>query len=366
MAGSEFDETKSEIVKTLQETDRKCPRCGGVMDFDPGTGGLLCPYCDYTESIDEGDEVMEQSFEEAEHLGNCDWGVATKVVICKSCGAENVYDVMQTSGECPYCGSNQVMEAADRNTLAPTGVCPFEITEKQANENFLRWIRKKLFCPSKAKKTAKAKGFKGIYLPYWTFDSDTTSHYTARYGIDRTETDSDGNSHTVTDWYNTSGVYYKFIDDELVVASDRHDQKQLKSIEPFNTAKSVEYKPEYISGFVSERYSKGLSDAWKTAETQIERKIREGIRNQIISQTMADRVEAIHFSTIYANRTYKYIILPVWFSHFKYNDKVYNFSVNGQTGKVGGKAPVSPLKVALAILIIIAVLILLFVLFRNF
>ena len=28
---------------TKQETDRKCPQCGGVMDFDPKTGGLHCP-----------------------------------------------------------------------------------------------------------------------------------------------------------------------------------------------------------------------------------------------------------------------------------------------------------------------------------
>ena len=38
----------AEKTSTLKETDRKCPACGGTMDFDPATGGLHCPFCDYT------------------------------------------------------------------------------------------------------------------------------------------------------------------------------------------------------------------------------------------------------------------------------------------------------------------------------
>ena len=33
-------------VQTLSETDKKCPNCGGTMDFDPAEGKLHCPYCD--------------------------------------------------------------------------------------------------------------------------------------------------------------------------------------------------------------------------------------------------------------------------------------------------------------------------------
>ena len=49
---SEFDTNLDvKTVKTLEETDKKCPDCGGVMDFDPATGGLCCPYCGHTETI---------------------------------------------------------------------------------------------------------------------------------------------------------------------------------------------------------------------------------------------------------------------------------------------------------------------------
>lgn len=363
-----YDSNGNEVVQaqTLQETDKKCPMCGGVMSFDPSVNGLFCPYCEYRQSIESDEIALEQDFYEAEATDNCDWGVETKLVICKSCGAESVYDALQTSGICPYCGSNQVMEAKGENTLAPNGVCPFKISAKTAEENFSRWIGKKLFAPNKAKKSAKAESFTGLYLPYWTFDTDTHTDYTGRYGKDRTVRDSRGNVHTVTDWYRTSGSYNRFIDDELVVATDRHEENILRTIEPFNTGESVKYKPEYIAGFVSERYTRGLADGWTVAEKQIKSKLSNEIRRKIMSDNFADHAEIQTMSTKYSNKKYKYLMLPIWLSSFKYKDKIYRFDVNGQTGKVGGKTPVSPVKVSVAVIIGLIVLYFLFRLFMAY
>ena len=49
-------------------------------------------------------------------------------------------------------------------------------------------------------------------------------------------------------------------------------------------------------------------------------------------------------------------MLPVWLSSFNYKGKVYQFAVNGQSGKVGGNYPVSPIRVAIAVIIIIAIM----------
>lgn len=48
---------------------------------------------------------------------------------------------------------------------------------------------------------------------------------------------------------------------------------------------------------------------------------------------------------------FKHILLPVWLSSYTYRGKIYRFMVNGETGRVAGKAPVSPLKVLLACLL---------------
>ena len=219
MSGSEFeDNLDAKTVNTLKETDKKCPDCGGVMDFDPKTGGLSCPYCGHTEEIpvqnEESTSAVELALEDADKVENCDWGAEKKTVLCKACGAESVYDALEIASVCPFCGSNQVMEASDQKTMAPGGVVPFKVSAKQASELFQNWIKKKWFCPKLAKESAKAKSFKGIYLPYWTFDAQTDSRYEGEYGIDKTVRGHDGKDMIKTTWYDVRGTHEEFFDDD--------------------------------------------------------------------------------------------------------------------------------------------------------
>ncbi len=356
----EQEYTEPVITDTKKETDRKCPQCGGVMDFDPREGKLHCPYCDYLEEIlpenEEEISAEEQDFLTAEQTGNCDWGVEKKTVLCKACGGEMVYDALEIAGECPYCGSNQVMEAKGENTLAPGGVCVFKLDAKQAAEKFKAWIKKRWFCPKEAKETAKPKDFKGLYLPYWTFDTQTTTRYSGEYGIRRQKRNSKGETVTVTDWYRCSGTYSEFIDDQAVCGTKRHEQSLLNGIQPFNTADNKVYKPEYVAGFASERYSIGLKDAWETAKSLITTRLRRNITKKIRMEHHADDVRFLKIHPSFTGIKYKYLLLPVWMACFKYKEKVYRFMVNGQTGRVSGKIPISAFKVAITVVAAIAVL----------
>ena len=365
--GSRTDEQGINISnsETLSETDRKCPNCGGTMDFDPESGKLHCPYCDYQEVIPQAENApasaVELDFLSAENKEtNCNWGIEKKAVVCKSCGAETIYDALAVSSECPYCGSNQVMEAKGEKTLAPGGVVPFKITNEVAGANFKKWIGGKFFCPKLAKDSAKPEAFTGIYLPYWTFDTSTVSSYTGKYGIDRTvrRKDSNGNTvtETVTDWHRTSGIYREDFDDELVLATNRHNSAIINGLAPFETADNKAYKPEYVAGFAAERYTIGLKDGWEIAKKSIFRKINNGVSRKILRENNADHTSDIKVKSTFNAITYKYLMLPIWVSSFQYGGKVYQFMVNGQTGKVYGKTPVSVWKVLLVVGIILAII----------
>ncbi|MFI3176044.1 MAG: hypothetical protein R3Y67_00965 [Eubacteriales bacterium] len=351
------------LTQTLSETDRKCPNCGGVMDYDASTSGLKCPFCDYEEEIVLENEAISSAEEImldfSENADNCNWGTETKTIICKSCGAESIYDAMQISATCPYCDSNQVTEAHTENTLAPGGVIPFQITDQSSADLFTKWIKKKWFCPKLAKQSAKAESFHGVYLPYWTFDATTSTHYSARYGITRTVGSGD-KRRTKTSWYSTSGHHSQAFDDELILAATNYDTNMLKQLAPFNTAANKPYKPEYIAGFVAQRYSIGLKDGWELAKKSITEKLRSAITSKIRSKHRADQVANLTTRTDYTNLTYKYLLLPIWTSSFQYKGQVYHFMVNGQTGKVAGKTPISAPKVILTVAGILLVVMLYF------
>ena len=116
------DEQEPVRVQTKDETDKKCPQCGGVMEFDPATGGMKCPYCEYAEEIAAGEAAREIDFEDAEDRASHDWGAAKKRVLCESCGAETIYDALQTGLEILAAGD----ETFEDVFTLPDGSVPFQ------------------------------------------------------------------------------------------------------------------------------------------------------------------------------------------------------------------------------------------------
>ncbi len=79
----------------------------------------------------------------------------------------------------------------------------------------------------------------------------------------------------------------------------------------------------------------------------------------------ADEARVTRVETKNSHVKYKLTLLPMYLSAFKFKNKSYNVLVNGQTGQVGGKAPVSPLRVAIAVLLGIGLIALLYFLFMG-
>ena len=327
---------------------------------------MSCPFCGYSRQLpkpeDNGQDVEELDFSSAKNRESLDWGKAKKSLVCKNCGAETIMDEADTAQCCPYCGSTQVMPVDnDEDVVAPGGVVPFEITKEKAAQIFKSWMKGKLFAPNDAKKSCEAKNFSGVYLPYWTYDSQTTSPYEVKLAFD--STDKDG--HTSTTYKTYRGIYERFIDDETVYASKKTNNRFIKAASTFDFSKLRKYSPEFIAGFLAERYTVGLDEGWDIAKTQIKAKLQNEIGSMERKKHHADRVSKVTFNTAYSKVTYKYVLAPIWIANFKFKEKIYNIVVNGQTGQIKGEAPVSPLKVVIAIIIAIIVLIILFNIFGN-
>jgi hypothetical protein len=156
-------------------------------------------------------------------------------------------------------------------------------------------------------------------------------------------------------------VYSEFFNDVLVNASKQIDENLMNKLEPFEFSELLHYKPEFLSGFIAERYSIGLKEGWQRAVDFVKSGINRGITREI----NADEVRNLMVSTSYNDIKYKHILLPIWISAYTYKNKVFRYMINGQTGEVQGKAPVSPWKVS-ALVLLGAALIAAFVIFMKY
>ena len=338
--------------------------CGGNMVFDPKKQKLVCLYCSNENEINsEKINIIEYDFYSAENTSNKNWGNEKRIIKCESCGAQTVLDENSTAQFCAFCGSSHIIKTEELAGIVPESLIPFVISKDSAGEFFSNWIKKLFFAPRALKSSYDMNKMKGVYIPFWTYDSDTYSDYTAQRGtyyyVNVTEWVGQGAERKQvtkqvrkTSWSYVSGNYSEFFDDILINASGQINKHIISKLEPFNLSELVQYKPEFLSGFLAERYSIDLKSGWNLAQGKIENNLRTGISNHI----GGDEVRNLSVSTSYDAIKFKHILLPIWISAYIYKTKVYRFMINGQSGEVNGESPVSIVKVMLLILVILAVI----------
>ena len=97
-------------------------------------------------------------------------------------------------------------------------------------------------------------------------------------------------------------------------------------------------------------------------------RMQSNMERHVESSRGFDHYRCMRYSHQFSNVKFKHILLPVWMSSYSYKNKVYNFMINGETGVVAGKSPVSALKVTLAVLLglgLAALIVLLLMYFGN-
>ena len=353
MIGQE-KETLFEEQNEVETQTVKCENCGSNMVFDPDLKTLECPHCGSKKEFGQTILASEQDLR-AGLLSVNEWKKEDAVIFaCENCGAKVVLKNGESASFCPFCGTSHVRKTDELLGIKPHALIPFCFGYEKAVEFGKNWAKKRFFAPSKFKKNIKTDNVNGVYTPCFTFDSQTISYYEGRIGKTKTRTVGSGKNRrteTYVVWRNICGTYNSKFDDVLITAGSKLGQNQLDKISPFNTNDSQVYEEEYLLGFMAYHYDSQLDDCWNDAKTKIDKELR----SQILSQYVYDRVAYLNVSTTHQNVTYKYVMLPVYVGNYKYNKKVYNFFVNGSTGKVTGKTPVSLLKVILTILGITAV-----------
>jgi len=331
-----------------------CPSCGAFMVYSPKEQALACEYCGHTVQIDDKTEAInEYEIDFEGEVSDHTWLEENRVIKCSSCGGESVIALDKLTSECVFCGSAHVVVEEMEEGIPPESVIPFVVPKDTASKNIKSFISRKFYAPKALKETQKLEQLNSLYIPYFTYDSNTSTFYTGQRGdyyyVTRTKR-VNGKTQTVrerrTRWRHVDGVYDELFDDVLIYASKNVKESLIQQMKGFNLSELKAYNPSYLIGHHAERYGLSMLDGWYNAKGIIDRDIQSGIKSQV----GGDEFRLFSHQTNYGKPKYKHILLPIWITTYKFKDDIYQVYVNGQTGRVVAEYPKSIIKILMTII----------------
>ncbi len=335
----------------------KCPNCGASIPYDASSGKLKCDHCSTEYDVDTLKDLMNE-----ENVGEDNVTFSSKksekvridgkvAYSCPACGGEVIGDENMSACVCPYCGNTIIDASQFDDILRPELIVPFSLDIEAAREKYSEYLKGKWALPNDFKINNVIDKLSGMYVPYWLFDANVSAK--ARFRTSRVRTFRHG------DYVTTETSYYlvyrdgKATFDKVPVdGSSKLDDSLLDALEPFDYSKSVDFNSAYLSGFLADKYDEDENETFNKANKRIKSSMFSMLSRSVIGyNTVAFESGSVSYSNSYA----RYALLPVYIFSTTYHGKVYNFAMNGQSGKFAGDLPMDVKKVVLTILIVFIV-----------
>lgn len=299
----------------------QCKNCGGNVVFSPKRKAMFCPYCD-----GENSEEIK---------GN------DSLITCASCGGELTITEFTSASRCPYCNNYLIFDKRIQGEYEPSLMIPFKIDKDEAVELMEKEFKKRIFTPSSFLSEKTLCDLNGRYVPFFLYDYDVFSNFQGTGTKVRSWTSGDYR-YTETSYFQILRCMEAQYDNVPADASTEMDDKVMDLLEPFEYKDLMSFEPKYLSGFFGEIYN-APSDAY---EGRAKQKVTESadalLRESYTEYSRVTQEIKEHKINPKGN---DYTLLPVWVYAYNYRNNIYNFYVNGQTGKVIGRTPVSKAKV---------------------
>lgn len=326
----------------------RCPCCDGTLSFRSETQQLTCPFCDTefeTSAVKEYNEAIAASRDQ-----DCQWetyeadsgeggwtgGETEQLVthICRSCNGEIITDKNTAVTACPYCDNNLFIPRQFADELKPDYVIPFRLNKEQAKDALRDYYKGKPLLNPCFKTENHLDEIKGVYVPFWLFDCETSSDL--RYKGTKVRSYSDARYHyTETRYFSiqrSGNLGFRKIPAD---GSSKMDDTFMEAMEPYDYSQLKEFTPAYFAGYMADKYDVTSSD--------LQSRVNQRIRSSVLEKFTPSGYGSVtcESANIRAEQQQvQYALLPVWILHTQYQGSLHTFMVNGQTGKLVGKLPV--------------------------
>lgn len=302
----------------------KCKNCEGNVIYSPEKHAMFCPYCE-SEGSEERREYTESDLK-----------------ICPNCGGEVPVEEHTSATKCPYCDNYLILNPRVEGEYTPALIIPFKLGKENCKETLREKFKRCVFAPTDFLSEARLNSMEGDYVPFWFYDYDANCDFQGEGTKVRTWR-SGNTEYTETSYYNVvrnMDVDFRKIP---VDASEKMPDDVMDLLEPYDYKGLEAFKPEFLSGFMGEKYNVVSSLVENRAEVKMESSVNKMMRESYSNSYL--NVRPVHNRISKRNSAAHFGLLPVWKYIYTYKDKQYPFYINGQTGKIVGTAPISAKKV---------------------
>lgn len=332
-----------------------CPSCGAGLSFDPAKGKFCCEYClsEFTEpelsawenarKAEEAAAKAAEAAAEADEVPDEEFCSQMGAYSCASCGAEIMADDNTAADICPYCHNPILMTGRLSGQMKPQKVIPFRFDKENAQKRLVAFAKKKRFLPRDFLSPTQLDRICGIYYPFWVTDADVAANMTAR--ATRVHTWRQGDyRYTKTSKFHISRMGEIHFEDIVTPAITEEDREMLDGILPYPSDSLEKFSMPYLSGFVAKK-----RNIEKEAVREAVKARMMGYAKTLLSDTISGYTTVTPSEPNLLTRVlhWDYTLMPIWLLTYHHKGRSYTFAMNGYTGKVWGRFPVSGKKLAI-------------------
>jgi DNA-directed RNA polymerase subunit RPC12/RpoP len=319
----------------------KCPYCAAELKFSPDKQKFTCEYC--LSEFEENELVNKEKENEQESQANQsaqeEFEENTNLYSCPSCGAEVIADSNTAATFCYYCHNPVILSGRVKGEYRPSKVLPFELSKDKAVATFNNWSKKKWFIPKDFTSGKQIDKMTGLYVPFWVADTDTTASMDAIGEKIRTWRQGDYEIREISEFQVRRKAFIHY-DGMPADGSKKIEDKLMEAIEPFDYTKTKDFSMAYLSGFLADKYDVGKEEIFP----RIKERMTEGDVLILKDSARYDNLRNVNTNVYINNVKWHYMLLPVWFMTYKYKGETLEYALNGQSGKIAGRLPVSKFK----------------------
>lgn len=333
----------------------ECPNCGGNLKFDITSQQLACSFCDThmrPYDVDKETDAVETDYFE------------TTVFTCPQCGGEIFSGDNEAASFCSFCGASTILSSRISKEKRPQYIIPFKKTKEDCKKAYEKKMRFAFFVPDELKDAKHIESFRGIYMPYWTYQLSQNQHVT----LNGKKSHRSGD-YVITDHYHLTGdlnaLYLGYSKD----ASANFYDNLSETLAPFDAKELVKFTPSYLSGFYADTADVEedvyLEEVMGLAEENSFERICKEPKFKGYDVDSGKNKNNLRSKLGTVCRTTDRTMYPVWFLSYRNKDRVAYAAVNGQTGKVAVDLPIDMKKYMFTSLILAVIIFVLLNLFLT-